>query len=288
MQLLSARVGTGDGSQRTPSCCCLLSAPRPAILAAVLGRTSSGRFSLGDGLPAGHAGSHTIMDALWGPARVAAAATAAVACCSLRPQATVSTALGSDVLTAWFPASRLRQPHQPLPPQAARQWQAAQKEAARCIGLSAGVDRGAYAIVLLNTEPGCGLLADSDSNETTVSHMLTAVWAGAAVVVVADGAANHLYDSALSDDLRRKRLPHIITGDLDSIRPDVLEYYTQAGVKTAPKPSQDDHDFTKSLLVAESKLQEHGGGEEVYVCCSAGGRFDHVAAMLSTLYKHAR
>ena len=168
------------------------------------------------------------------------------------------------------------------------QWQAAQKEAVRCVGRSAGVDRSAYAIVLLNTEPGCGLLVDSNRKETAVSHMLTAVWADAAVVVVADGAANHLYDSALNDELRRKRLPHIITGDLDSIRPDVLKYYTQAGVKTVPQPSQDDHDFTKSLLVAESKLHEHGGGEEIYIFCSAGGRFDHVAAMLSTLYKHAR
>lgn len=226
------------------------------------------------------------MDALWRPLGAATAAAAAVACCTLRSQA---AAVESTGLTAWFPASRLRQPHPLLSPRAITQLQAVQEEATRCVGRRCTrQDAGGYAIVLLNTEPGCGLLGDRDRRETAVSHMLTSVWAGAAVIVVADGAANHLYDSALSEEFRRKRLPHIITGDLDSIRPDVLEYYTQAGVETVRRPSQDDHDFTKSLSVAEERLQQHGGGEEVYVFCSAGGRFDHVAAMLSTLYNHAR
>jgi hypothetical protein len=229
------------------------------------------------------------MEALLRPLGAATAAVAAVACCTLRSQATASAAVGSSGLTAWFPASRLRKSHPLLPRRAATQWQALQDESTRCVGRrSTGLDAGGYAIVLLNTEPGCGLLGDSDCGETTVSHMLTSIWAGAAVIVVADGAANHLYDSALSEDFRRKRLPHIITGDLDSIRPDVLEYYTQAGVETVRRSSQDDHDFTKSLSVAEEKLQQHGDAKEVYVFCSAGGRFDHVAAMLSTLYNHAR
>lgn len=227
------------------------------------------------------------MDALWRPVGAAtAAAIAAVACCNLRSKATASGAAGSNGLTAWFPAGRLR-PRTPLSSRATAQWQALQEEANRCVGhRPASTDR-AYAIVLLNTEPGCGLLG-SDSGQSKVSQMLTAVWTGAAVIVVADGAANHLYDSALNEEFRRMRMPHIITGDLDSIRPDVLEYYTRAGVKTVPKPSQDAHDFNKSLSVAEVELQQRGGGHEVYVFCSAGGRFDHVAAMLSTMYEHER
>ena len=51
------------------------------------------------------------------------------------------------------------------------------------------------------------------------------------------------------------------------------------------RPSHDAHDFNKSLDVAKESLQGDVL-EEVYVFGSMGGRFDHVAAMLATMYEH--
>lgn len=244
------------------------------------------------------------MDVLWRPVGVAAAAAAAAWCAVRHRAASSSSAPPSSAggLTAWFPASRLRHQGTALRPSAVAQWKALRAEASYCVGsVPSGGNDGAkttptaepYAIILLNTEPGCALLGDRDRGQSPVSHMLAALWSDAAVIVVADGAANYLYDSALSEEHRRSRLPHFITGDLDSIRPEVLEYYAQAGVETAPRPSQDAHDFSKSLVLAEEQLQLRGKGEtgrseEIYVFCSAGGRFDHVAALVATLYEHAR
>jgi hypothetical protein len=117
------------------------------------------------------------------------------------------------------------------------QWAAARAGASRCVGDHPGAKP--FAIVLLNTEPGCGLLGGTEAGgESFVSAALSSLWDQAAVVVVADGAANYLFDSALSEEHRLRRLPHVITGDLDSIRPKVLEYYTATGVTTAVDPQR--------------------------------------------------
>lgn len=59
----------------------------------------------------------------------------------------------------------------------------------------------------------------------------------AAVRVCADGGANRLYDELPAmlpgqapDDVRAAYLPSSIRGDLDSIRPDVLDFYQRRGV----------------------------------------------------------
>lgn len=64
-------------------------------------------------------------------------------------------------------------------------------------------------------------------------------WACAAQLrICADGAANLLLDGLKQwtgcsaeqlPEQRRRYLPHIIAGDLDSIRPDVRAFYQQSG-----------------------------------------------------------
>lgn len=60
----------------------------------------------------------------------------------------------------------------------------------------------------------------------------------AQVRIVADGGANRLYDALSSGSMQQDRVlslsdfePDIIRGDLDSIRPDVLEYYSKQGAE---------------------------------------------------------
>jgi len=110
-----------------------------------------------------------------------------------------------------------------------------------------------FAVILLNTEEGCGSLL---CGGTAAAAALTRLWAHAIVVVVADGAANHLYDSAGDEQRRRAMLPHCITGDLDSIRPDVLEFYVGCGVEIVKQPCQESHDFQKSIAVATQHLSQ--------------------------------
>ena len=229
-------------------------------------------------------------------------------------------------LTLWHPAAPLRSSpltagqraqwqrlrYAPIPPSpsgASRPKQLSggllrgRSEAARCIGCGPSPESPPrYAIVLLNTEADCALLRRGSPSAAALAKL----WGDATVIVVADGAANHLYDSAADAQQRAKRLPHFITGDLDSIRPEVQAYYTQAGVALVPRPSQDAHDFTKSLLLVEEQLAlrsasgeiaavggagggvwGQGDGVCVYVFCSAGGRFDHVGATVSTLYERS-
>ena len=66
--------------------------------------------------------------------------------------------------------------------------------------------------------------------------------------------------------------------------PPLLESFCDLKWRLFP---QDAHDFNKSLQVArESESLQGEVLEEVYVFGSMGGRFDHVAAMLATMYEH--
>lgn len=71
--------------------------------------------------------------------------------------------------------------------------------------------------------------------------MPKAYFVAAKVRICADGGANRLFDAAGSwsagrDVLsaRRAFLPDVITGDLDSIRPEVADYYSQHGIQCVP------------------------------------------------------
>jgi hypothetical protein len=209
------------------------------------------------------------------PGRSWAAASSIVGCAEGRP-------------TAWYPSGLLRDT--PLPP---TQWatlrQAVCQPGGRSVGwggadadgtgtsaplaIHAGcaklqdltgqpphVDTGAgaaggaaqrFAVVLLNTEESCGILLRAGM---AAADALVRLWGQASVVVVADGAANHLYDSAPDEQRRRAMLPRCITGDLDSIRPEVRAYYSGCGVEIVEQSSQDSHDFQKSIAVATRLL----------------------------------
>ena len=178
------------------------------------------------------------------------------------------------------------------------------------------------ALVLLNTPP-------------RPAAALRQLWALSSYRVCADAAANRLRDSiqlamgteeivsgnpaALRARLERLRhisrmhesmVPDAVTGDFDSIRPDVLEFYAQRGCTIAHDPDPDSTDFDKALRLvedAQSAAQRSArnctsslSGERKPLAASSsrrwtviafgafGDRFDHELASINVLHRYTR
>ena len=87
------------------------------------------------------------------------------------------------------------------------------------------------------------------------------------------------------------QFPHAICGDLDSLRPDVEEYYRNRDVKVIKDPDQFSTDLTKCLKYIRDQIvgteDEHGSslrGVDVAIFGSLGGRADQVFSQLHHLY----
>lgn len=89
------------------------------------------------------------------------------------------------------------------------------------------------------------------------------------IIICADGGANYAYQMEV--------IPTYIIGDLDSIRPKVLEYYSQLEVPLMKYPQR--KDFTDTQLALS--LAEQLGADDITFLGSLGGRLDHT---LSNLY----
>ena len=73
--------------------------------------------------------------------------------------------------------------------------------------------------------------------------------------VCADGGANRLYDKFASQTRREHFKPAVIAGDLDSIRPEVQQYYANLGTEVVNlSHDQDTTDLQKCLGQLETRL----------------------------------
>lgn len=131
------------------------------------------------------------------------------------------------------------------------------------------------ALIILN----CPIL-DGDVLRTLYHH--------ASFTVCADGGANRLHDhiantSSLPSTVAAYSLkPDAIHGDLDSLRPNVRDYYEKAGVEISEDPDQYSTDFGKSI---KKTLEKVSDVEDVLVLGSIGGRIDQGLGLMGELYR---
>lgn len=109
------------------------------------------------------------------------------------------------------------------------------------------------------------------------------LWNHASLRLCADGAANSLHDS-LDAAARATMLPDLIKGDLDSIRPEVADFYRRSGVEISRDRDQDTHDFEKCLHWLDQRQRESGERFSVVTVGAFGGRLDQQFANLNMAY----
>ena len=102
------------------------------------------------------------------------------------------------------------------------------------------------------------------------------LWNKAALKVLVDGGANRWMDLGLTPNA------DLLTGDFDSIRPEVKAKFDAS--KVIETPDQNNTDFTKSLLEI-SKLDREL--DYVLVFVENSGRLDHIFSLFETLF-HAQ
>ena len=106
-------------------------------------------------------------------------------------------------------------------------------------------------------------------------------WHRFSLHMCADGGANQLHDMTESPELY---LPHTVCGDLDSARPEVLQYYQQRGSRVLKLSDQDSTDFTKTVSEVLA-LQQKGlaNFSSIYAANAIGGRFDQTLGNVQTV-----
>eukprot|EP00897_Mesotaenium_endlicherianum_P009784 jgi/Mesen1/8834/ME000053S08243 len=109
----------------------------------------------------------------------------------------------------------------------------------------------------------------------------------------ADGGANRLFDEMpllfpkeSPDSVRRRFVPDVIKGDLDSLRPEVADFYRALGCRIVDlSEDQDSTDLHKCVaFVLDTTPEPDRDRLKVLVVGALGGRFDHEAGNMHVLF----
>lgn len=133
-----------------------------------------------------------------------------------------------------------------------------------------------YALIILNVD-----LQDYPQKELLqMCSKCTKLLITAAMFLCADGGANRLYDVLKKKDLHKELIPDMICGDMDSIRPEIRDFYKSKCMMVESK-CQETTDLEKCLRAIDSEYA-------VLVLGSLFGRMDHFLGCLHSIYKPNR
>nr|ACG28522.1 thiamin pyrophosphokinase 1 [Zea mays] len=119
------------------------------------------------------------------------------------------------------------------------------------------------------------------------------LWSRAAVRVCADGGANRVFDGMPAllpgqdpDEVRASYKPDVIKGDMDSVRPEVKEHYSNLGTRIVDEShDQDTTDLHKCIaFIAENYSATNKSNLSILVLGALGGRFDHEMGNINVLH----
>ncbi|CAL1398655.1 unnamed protein product [Linum trigynum] len=120
------------------------------------------------------------------------------------------------------------------------------------------------------------------------------LWQHARVRVCADGGANRVYDEMPllfphedAAHVRRRFKPDVIKGDMDSIRSEVLSFYSELGTDVVDESDdQDTTDLHKCIAYINGVMPNVDKSSFcILVTGALGGRFDHEAGNLNVLHR---
>ncbi|XP_066141686.1 thiamin pyrophosphokinase 1 [Euwallacea fornicatus] len=135
-----------------------------------------------------------------------------------------------------------------------------------------------YAIMVLN----CQLNLNVDH------RYLVNLWTHAKIRVTVDGGTSRWLNWLQAHECEDSYIfsPNLITGDLDSLSEEVLDYFVERNSKIIKTPNQHETDFTKALKEMHTHCQNEGIEiDMVFVLGDTSGRFDQIIANINTMYK---
>ncbi|KAF9048716.1 thiamine pyrophosphokinase [Panaeolus papilionaceus] len=123
-------------------------------------------------------------------------------------------------------------------------------------------------------------------NQSFPSNLLLRLWNATKWHSCADGGSNRLYDSLKKANLPLESFkPDLIKGDLDSIRPDVRQFYQSIGVPIVQDSNQDATDLMKCVDALKQREQAEGTRYQIVLLGGLSGRLDQTIHTLSYLHK---
>ena len=80
------------------------------------------------------------------------------------------------------------------------------------------------------------------------------MYIAAKIKVTVDGGTNEWFSFSKSIDQKVNLAPDLVTGDFDSVQPQLLNYYKSLGSKIIHTPDQNETDYQKSLRQLSKEL----------------------------------